>query len=263
MSPSIFVEMICALTSHCLYGYHYPWAYECLNNCHITRQCLSSYLTMPHSVLERTYQEVFTSQVSPPLTGPCFPNKEWIQMRMWSWFYFFPFIFISWRLITLQYCTDFCHTLTWIVILILNSWQTVLQNPQLQHKLPSKSPWTLAKAVLNNRGACSIWISTPGETETIKHHHSASYLAWIGDSFKMVFLWLVWSWGLWFWSYSVWEQNFHTKMSLWCMDYFKLKTRLKRLKKNLSPQMPKRMQMEDLFPQGSYFCRYLQYRLGV
>ena len=23
---------------------------------------------------------------------------------------FFPFIFISWRLITLQYCSGFCHT---------------------------------------------------------------------------------------------------------------------------------------------------------
>ena len=29
-------------------------------------------------------------------------------------FFFFPFIFISWRLITLQYCSHFCHTLTWI-----------------------------------------------------------------------------------------------------------------------------------------------------
>ena len=28
--------------------------------------------------------------------------------------YLFSFIFISWRLITLQYCSDFCHTLTWI-----------------------------------------------------------------------------------------------------------------------------------------------------
>ena len=28
-------------------------------------------------------------------------------------FVFFPFIFISWRLITLQYCSGFCHTLTW------------------------------------------------------------------------------------------------------------------------------------------------------
>ena len=27
--------------------------------------------------------------------------------------FFFSFIFISWRLITLQYCNGFCHTLTW------------------------------------------------------------------------------------------------------------------------------------------------------
>ena len=26
--------------------------------------------------------------------------------------FFFPFSFISWRLITLQYCSGFCHTLT-------------------------------------------------------------------------------------------------------------------------------------------------------
>ena len=28
--------------------------------------------------------------------------------------FFFSFMFISWRLITLQYCRGFCHTLTWI-----------------------------------------------------------------------------------------------------------------------------------------------------
>ena len=28
--------------------------------------------------------------------------------------FIFSFIFISWRLITLQYCSGFCHTLTWI-----------------------------------------------------------------------------------------------------------------------------------------------------
>ena len=28
--------------------------------------------------------------------------------------FFFPFIFISWKIITLQYCSGFCHTLTWI-----------------------------------------------------------------------------------------------------------------------------------------------------
>ena len=28
--------------------------------------------------------------------------------------YFLKFIYLNWRLITLQYCGDFCHTLTWI-----------------------------------------------------------------------------------------------------------------------------------------------------
>ena len=32
-------------------------------------------------------------------------RKDWLFV-----FIFFPFIFISWRLITLQYCNVFCHT---------------------------------------------------------------------------------------------------------------------------------------------------------
>ena len=32
----------------------------------------------------------------------------------WETLNFFSFIFISWRLITLQYYSGFCHTLTWI-----------------------------------------------------------------------------------------------------------------------------------------------------
>ena len=31
-----------------------------------------------------------------------------------SFLFFFQLFFISWRLITLQYCSGFCHTLTWI-----------------------------------------------------------------------------------------------------------------------------------------------------
>ena len=33
---------------------------------------------------------------------------------LFFFFFFPPFIFISWRLIALQYCGGFCHTLTWI-----------------------------------------------------------------------------------------------------------------------------------------------------
>ena len=35
-----------------------------------------------------------------------------LYLKIYVFFLFFSFIFISWRLITLQYCSGFCHTLT-------------------------------------------------------------------------------------------------------------------------------------------------------
>ena len=46
--------------------------------------------------------------VTPALKSPELP-KEFQQS-----IFFFSFIVISWRLITLQYCSGFCYTLTWI-----------------------------------------------------------------------------------------------------------------------------------------------------
>ena len=44
--------------------------------------------------------------------------ESWTIKKAEHWrinaFFFPSFIFISWRLITLQYCSGFCHTLTWI-----------------------------------------------------------------------------------------------------------------------------------------------------
>ena len=37
----------------------------------------------------------------------------WLKLHIF-FVLFFSFIFISWRLITLHYCSGFCHTLTWI-----------------------------------------------------------------------------------------------------------------------------------------------------
>ena len=39
---------------------------------------------------------------------------NWFEKFLFLFYYFFPSIFISWRLITLQYCSGVCHTLTWI-----------------------------------------------------------------------------------------------------------------------------------------------------
>ena len=50
-----------------------------------------------------------TTQVS-PIEIP----KLWDFGKDAFFFFFLSFIFISWRLITLQYCSGFCHTLTWI-----------------------------------------------------------------------------------------------------------------------------------------------------
>ena len=48
----------------------------------------------------------------------CSVELSFESLLWFYFFYFFPFffsfIFISWRPITLQYCSGFCHTLTWI-----------------------------------------------------------------------------------------------------------------------------------------------------
>ena len=46
-------------------------------------------------------------------------------------FFLISFIFISWRLITLQYCSGFCHTLTWI-----SHGFTCIPHPDLPSLLP-------------------------------------------------------------------------------------------------------------------------------
>ena len=49
---------------------------------------------------------------------------------------FFSFIFIIWRLIILQYCSGFCHTLTWI-----SRGFTCVPHPDLPSCLPIPSLW--------------------------------------------------------------------------------------------------------------------------
>ena len=60
--------------------------------------------------------------------------------------YFFPFIFISWRLITLQYYSGFCHTLTWI-----SHGFTCVPHPEpLSHLPPHPIPLGLPSAPAPN-----------------------------------------------------------------------------------------------------------------
>ena len=64
-------------------------------------------------------------------------------------FFIFSFIFISWRLITLQYCSGFCHTLTsWTPI--LNPLPTSLPIPSLW-VIPVHQPWKMVMIALHAR----------------------------------------------------------------------------------------------------------------
>ena len=53
------------------------------------------------------------------------------KMKVFSFFFFPIYFFISWRLITLQYCSGFCHTLTWI-----SHGFTCVPHPDLPSHLP-------------------------------------------------------------------------------------------------------------------------------
>ena len=61
-------------------------------------------------------------------------NFRFRHLTFWGKFIFifiYLFIFISWRLITLQYCSGFCHTLTWI-----NHGFTCIPHPDHPSHLP-------------------------------------------------------------------------------------------------------------------------------
>ena len=78
---------------------------------------------------------------------------------------YFSFVFISWRLITLQYCSGFCHTLTWI-----SHGFTCVPHPDL----PTPSP-----------SIPSLWVFQCTSPEHLSH---ASNLGWWSASPLIVYL---------------------------------------------------------------------------
>ena len=65
-------------------------------------------------ILEPKKMKSDTVSTFPPSICHEMMELDALILVFWMLRFFFPFIFISWRLITLQYCSGFCHTLTWI-----------------------------------------------------------------------------------------------------------------------------------------------------
>ena len=76
------------------------------------------------------------SPSSPPTSLLTFLYSAWQIKLLCHWLSFFLFFFISWRLITLQYCSGFCHTLKWI-----SRGFTCVPHPDPRHWL---SNWSLS-----------------------------------------------------------------------------------------------------------------------
>ena len=89
------------------------------------RQWVICFLSLASRTITRT-QQIFNADIT---YNACFfpaSNRSPRMRLLWGWasaqistesqhyLLFFSFIFISWRLITLQYCGGFCHTVTWI-----------------------------------------------------------------------------------------------------------------------------------------------------
>ena len=89
-----------------------------------------------------------------------------------NWFYyffnccFFSFIFISCRLITLQYCSGFCHTLTWI------SQENSIETSILSRVKQITSPgWMHGSPIFNrNHSFSSVQFSHSVMSDSLRPH---------------------------------------------------------------------------------------------
>ena len=101
--------------------------------------------------------------------------------------YLFSFIFISWRLIPLQYCSGFCHTLTWI-----SHGFTCVPHPDPSPAslpipslwvFPVHQPWALASCIQPGLVVCftldSILVKLPFESVTGSLLFPAMWDVWL------------------------------------------------------------------------------------
>ena len=76
----------------------------------IVVMCLSLYITSGNTI----WTCFITADKILPLVKVMWWGSSTVKLLFFNLLYFFKFIYFNWRLITLQYCSGFCHMLTWI-----------------------------------------------------------------------------------------------------------------------------------------------------
>ena len=87
---------------------------------------------------------------------------------------FFKNIYFNWRLITLQYCSGFCHTLTWIMSVHVFPIRTLLPPPSPSHPSGSSqctSPKPLSHAPNLNWQSISYMVIYMFQCYSLKSSH--------------------------------------------------------------------------------------------
>ena len=82
--------------------------YFCVISCNV-----ASFVDINNFILLSFFLNVAEVLLFLSLKNSCFSIVFLVSIYLFL-FIFILFYFISWRLITLQYCSGFCHTLTWI-----------------------------------------------------------------------------------------------------------------------------------------------------
>ena len=125
-------------------------------------------------------------------------KQPWVYMWRTFLFFIFSFIFIGWGLITLQYCSSFSHTLTWIshgftCVPPPDPPPTSLPIPSLW-VFPVHQPWAVVSCIQPGLVICftldSILVSTlfsqnipplpsPTESQSLKRTFLMHWVLWL------------------------------------------------------------------------------------
>ena len=99
-------------------GWKGSWERECISFLLLLLQIDTNLIAQNPKIYYLTAPEVTSPKIKvlgrAVILRICFPAFSSLAHGLFLHLFFFPFIFISWRLIILQYCSGFCHTLTWI-----------------------------------------------------------------------------------------------------------------------------------------------------